>query len=112
MFNDTKLLEKNKNNHDKEYGEVITFIHNVQEKALDKLKINFSKLTQGEIANLFKKFDYTPYEYVQIDDLIPICDTMTDKEIFEIITNAEDKEVENEEPISNITNKKGRDSFE
>ena len=50
------------------------------------MTVNFSKLTKYE---WFDQFDFTPNEYIEVDDNEPVADKMTDREIFEIITRVE-----------------------
>ena len=79
-----------------------------------------SKLTKGEISQWFQQFKYTPKEYIDIDADVEISDKLSEREIFEIVTDKAEKDNEEEElqnvddsePSKVISSKEANECYE
>ncbi|RNA32471.1 hypothetical protein BpHYR1_004481 [Brachionus plicatilis] len=91
IINDKMLMEKAQ-----EFGQMLE---------------SWREVSKGEISEWFKKFEYTPMEYIDIDSQEPINDNFTDCEIFEMVTSIEnledvdDSEKEKEDTVRDVSNK-------
>ncbi len=61
-------------------------------KVEEELAVDFSKLTKGEISQWFQQFKYTPKEYIDIDADLENSDKLSEREIFEMVTDKAKKD--------------------
>ena len=76
---------------------MIAAIIEEEKKVEEDLAVDFSKLTKGEISQWFQQFKYTPKEYIDIDADVEISDKLSEREIFEMVTDKAEKDNEEEE---------------
>jgi hypothetical protein len=100
-----------------EENEDVVLVLEEEEKKAEELAIDFSKLSKGEISQWFKQFAYTPKEYIDADADAEVANQLSDREIFEMVTQTEEEENEvqvqlDREPQRVISFKEAIEGFE
>ena len=59
---------------------------------IEQIAEDFENIKNLSIAERLKQFEYTPIQYVSVDDDEKACDSLTDKEIVDIVLQKESEE--------------------
>ena len=104
--------------NEEDISQVIAAIIEEEKKVEEELAVDFSKLTKGEISQWFQQFKYTPKEYIDVDADVENSDKLSEREIFEMVTDKEKKDNEEEElhddsePPKVISSKEANECYE
>ena len=73
-------------------SECIEKIREEREQVIEQIAEDFENIKNLSIAERLKQFEYTPRQYVSVDDDEKACDSLTDKEIVDIVLQKESEE--------------------
>ncbi len=65
--------------------ECIEKVREEREQVIEQIAEDFENIKNLSIAERLKQFEYTPRKYVSVDDDEIACDSLTEKEIVDIV---------------------------